>query len=176
MINKICLYGPSGSGKSTIADYIVKKYGAELFKIADPLYKIQKCFYKMLEKDINGQDGELLQFIAYKIEKEKPGWLAQNFLDKIETTNKSLIINDDCRLNSYYYLKKNGFIFIRIYTKQDVILNRMRTDHISIDTNHSVEQGFEKFQPDHTVDNSGSIEESLLLTYKIIDSLISQKV
>ena len=83
-----------------------------------------------------------------------------------------LIINDDCRLNSYFYLKKNGFIFIKIYTQPDKITKRLRKDHISINSSHPVEQGFEKFQPDYTVDNNGSLLETLKSIYQIIDSLI----
>ena len=169
---KICLYGPTGSGKTTMSQQIVENYDAELFKIAKPIYELQDFFYKTIEKDFHGQDGEFLQFIGYKIEKERPGWLAQNFLQRIKSSNKMLIINDDCRLNSYFYLKEDGFIFINIYTKLEKIKERLRKDHHPIDPNHPVEQGFEKFQPDYMVDNNGSLQDSLNSIYNIIDSLI----
>jgi dCTP deaminase len=165
---KICLFGPTGSGKTTIASYIVERYNAELIKIAAPLYRMQNHLYGMIGKDIAGQDGELLQFLAHKIEKEKPQWLAREFIEKVRLSNRHLVVNDDCRLNSYSVLKEDGFVFIRVLTDPETILSRMRQDHTTIDPNHPVEQGFEQFEAAYTVDNNGLLSD----TYEQIDTIL----
>jgi hypothetical protein len=151
---------------------VLTKYDAELIKIASPLYRLQNHFYETIGKKISGQDGELLQFLAQKIEKESPGWLANVFLAQIQETNKELIINDDCRLNSYYALKNNGFRFIRVDTSVENIIRRQREDHTKINPNHPVEQGFEHFQTDYVIDNNGLLEDTLCQTAVILEKLL----
>ena len=176
MKTKICLYGPTGSGKTTIAQHLIRKYNAELIKIATPLYQMQNEFYQKLGKTISGQDGEFLQFLASKILKENPFWLTDQFLKKVSQSNKHLIVNDDCRLNSYDVLKKDGFIFIRVSTSSKNILKRMRNDHTPIDTNHPVEQGFDKFNADHIIENNGSIDESLAKIDMLVENYVRPAV
>lgn len=172
MATRICLYGPTGSGKSTLAQYLVRAYDAELIKIAEPLYKMQASFYATLEKEVKGQDGELLQFLAYKIEKEQPQWLSQQFLRSLQQSRRQLIVNDDCRLNAYAALKSNGFVFIHVHASSEAISQRLRLDHTAIDPNHSVEQGFDNFQPHYTIENSGLLEDSLQQLDKIMEALL----
>jgi len=135
---------------------------------------MQTSFYETLGKEISGQDGELLQFLGYKIEKEQPQWLAKQFLQRVQQSRGRLIVNDDCRLNSYFALKAAGFIFIHICAASDTIADRLRKDHTAIDPNHPVEQGFEKFQPDYTVDNNGALEDALAQVDDIVDTLFRE--
>jgi dCTP deaminase len=169
---KICLYGPTGSGKTTVAQHLVLKFGAKLIKIAEPLYTMQNSFYEMLGTQVSGQDGELLQFMAYKIEKEFPHWLARQFLQKVHSSDGSLVVNDDCRFNSYLELKADDFVFVRVYSAPMVVEERLRKDHTSIDPNHLVEQGFEKFEPDYTIDNNGPLEKTFSQIDSIMETLI----
>lgn len=130
---KIALISPTGYGKTTTAKIIVEQYNFQLFKLAEPLYAIQNQIYTTLGLTINGQDGELLQFLGNKIQKLKPDFLATQFFDKINNIN--LVINDDCRPHNYLYLKKEGFIFIALNS-----FSRIRSEDISqIDPENSIE-------------------------------------
>jgi hypothetical protein len=160
MTLRICLYGPTGSGKTTLARQLVKHHGAELIKIAEPLYQLQDSIYGMIGKKIKGRDGELLQFLGHKIEKELPQWLALQFIRKVNCSSCPIIVNDDCRLNSYPVLRNHGFVFIHVQTSTEQREVRRRDDHIAIDPAHSVERGFEGFISDYTLSNDGMLGDT----------------
>lgn len=165
---RLCLVAPTGSGKSTVAKYISRVYGGEILKIAKPLYELQHHFYRQIGHECLGQDGELLQFFGAKIEKERPGWLARQFLTEVDASGCSLIVNDDCRANSFEALKQAGFIFIRINTSRKFRNSRLRNDHTKVDDEHPVEFGIDSLAADYELDNNGTLEE----TYRAVDSLM----
>jgi len=160
-VRRISLIGPTGVGKSTLARRVAERFDGVVIKIAEPLYRLQEEFYRRIGKMVRGQDGELLQFLGHKVEKESPGWLATQFLDQVERSQTSLVVNDDCRLNSYKHLQANGFVFVRVHCEDTIHHARLRADHTSADPNHEVEKGFDEFDTLFTVDNSGSIDDSL---------------
>lgn len=111
---KICFLAPSGFGKSTAIELLSKKNNIVNVKIAAPLYEMQDSFYKRLGKEVNGQDGELLQFLGKKVRKENENFLLDVFKDTVEHVDADIISNDDCRPMDYEFLKKMGFVFIKI--------------------------------------------------------------
>jgi dCTP deaminase len=175
MPTRICLYGPTGSGKTALATQLASRCGGQLMKIAEPLHALQSQFYDLLEKKVRGQDGEFLQFLAAKIESEKPNWLADQFLHRVQTSASSLIVNDDCRFNCYPALKKAGFVFIRVLTPPQIALDRAREDHRPVNPGHPVESGFDQFEAEYTVDNSGSVDRSVAALCEIVESLRSRE-
>jgi len=126
-------------------------------KIAAPLYEFQALFYSRLGKSISGQDGELLQFIGEKIERECPGWLAARFLDEVARHADSIVLNDDCRINSYVYLKQAGFVFVKVATRKAIRESRLRRDHSALNRKHITEFGFDRFEQNFVIDNNGSL-------------------
>ena len=88
---KLCLLGPTGSGKSSIAKYIAAETGAEIIKVAKPLYEMQAAFYQQIGRSVSGQDGELLQFLGAKVEKENPGWLTRQFISAVGIFKQCLL-------------------------------------------------------------------------------------
>jgi shikimate kinase len=168
---RICLFGPSGSGKSTIAKFIVERHSADLLKLSAPLHDMQKCFYERLRKHVGEQDGELLQFLAYKITKESPDWLGAEFLAKLERSSNNIVVNDDCRLNNYKVLLKAGFIFLRVQTPPATMKQRARPDHTAPDANHPVESGFENFTNRCTIYNGGDLQATLLQVEQVLAAL-----
>ncbi len=44
----LSLIGPTGSGKSTVARHIEEAFGAEIVKVAKPLYDLQGIFYSQV--------------------------------------------------------------------------------------------------------------------------------
>lgn len=108
---KISFLALSGQGKSTAAKHISKKCNAKIIRLSDPLYEIQNdIYYKVgLKIDKKVQDGELLQFLGYKIQAIAPSYLSSEFLKKLKIAKKSgikIVINDDCRPHNHSALKK----------------------------------------------------------------------
>ena len=94
---KICFLAPSGFGKSTAIEILKKKYNIINIKIGDPLYELQETFYKKIGINCeNKQDGELLQFLGMKIRKEKPNYLLETFINKL---NKSALSSSSAAKN-----------------------------------------------------------------------------
>jgi dCTP deaminase len=169
---KLCLFGPTGSGKTTLARYIAERYGAIVVRIAAPLYLMQDHFYATLGKQPRGQDGELLQFLADKVEREQPGWLGATFVESIRRLDTQIIVNDDCRWNAYQALEQAGFYFVKVQTSEIVRHSRLRRDHVALQATHDTELHFDKFRVDAIVVNDGPLTES----YKQIDRVMCQFV
>lgn len=169
---RVCFFGPTGSGKSTLAEHLTRRYDAELIKVAEPLYRLQDTFYQMLGVPRHGQDGELLQFLAQKIEREQAGWLGRTMLDKVRSSANPIVINDDCRWNSYPELERAGFVFVRVRTSPEQMRGRLRQDHTPVRADHAVERGFERFRTDHVLDNDGPLEATLKAAEHLMDSLL----
>ncbi|MBV1849562.1 AAA family ATPase [Catellatospora tritici] len=172
---RICLYGPTGSGKTTIARHLVRRYDGELIKIAEPLHRFQQMFYDMLQKPVTGQDGELLQFLADKIEREQPGWLGRSATARVHASGRTVVVNDDCRRNSYAALDQAGFVFVRVLTSPERIAQRARPDHTPVNTAHAVEAGFDTFRADHTITNDGTLAQALVQAEEIVERLLERQ-
>lgn len=156
---KIAFLAPTGFGKSTACNILKSVYNSENIKLAKPLYDIQKYYYKVLgvREDENKQDGELLQFLGNKIQREYPLFLSDKFFGRLkELSEKSffdIITNDDCRPHNYKYLKEMGFVFVGING-----FSRVRNDYSKINPANEVEwHGMIPF--DYSVDNYYGLQE-----------------
>lgn len=149
----ISFIAPSGYGKSTAIEIIKEIYDIENIKIGKPLYDLQDEFYRKINKTIgNTQDGELLQFLGYKVRKEDPDYLLNEFYKKLCFSEKSIITNDDCRPNDYGFLKELGFVFIRING-----FKRDREDHTPVNSKSKLEWQ-EEIKCDYEIDNYENLE------------------
>lgn len=168
-ILKVSFFGPSGSGKSTSARLIGEKNLLPDYKIiqanvAKPLHEIQAHAYELFNIPNTGQDGALLQFLAKHFEEHLGTTCVANIkfqLNKEENKDKNIFfLNSDCRQNAYFALKKNGFVFIRVFTNFETIKERkgIRGDISNINEAERVEQ-IEKMRSDYLLDNNGSLFE-----------------
>lgn len=153
---KIAFIAPSGYGKTTGAEILHRIYGSKNLKLAKPLYDIQNYFYKILNVNVGDrQDGELLQFLGNKIQRDHPYFLADNFYERLkEISNEctmSIITNDDCRPHNYPFLKQMGFIFVGI---SGIIRNR---DDITIANREDSVEWSNEILCDYFVENKGSL-------------------
>lgn len=157
---KLSFFGPSGSGKSTALDLVQTILNSDYptlthikLNVAAPLHQIQNFAYKTFSLSNSGQDGMLLQFLATHFENK----LGPTFVKTLSSLPHNLVLNSDCRDNAYPYLKKSGFIFIRINTSSHLINKRLnlRSDISSADPNHQVEK-ITLIIPDFVINNDGS--------------------
>jgi len=181
---KIAFIGPSGSGKSSASklakaylEYEGTSYWVWECNIAKPLHTMQRRIYEIMDIESRSQDGELLQYLAAKFEKE----LGPKYIEKVDSIvyayqGRVICLNSDCRNNSYKYLKESGFIFVRIGTDDNIIAERLpnRNDITIADSKNSVE-GIDQIEIDHLISNNGTLGELnrsvKLLIKKIIPTL-----
>ena len=156
---KIAFLAPTGFGKSTACEIIGEMYQSINIKLAAPLYDIQNYYYKIIGSNISscGQDGELLQFLGGKIQRDYPSFLSDTFFKRLKEYSLDsrirVITNDDCRPHNYKALKEMGFLFIGING-----FSRIRNDLSIVDPNNDVEwTGI--IPVDYSVDNMFGIIE-----------------
>ena len=173
-ILKISFIAPTGFGKTTCAKLINDIYPYSInIKLAEPLYEMQRFFYNKINKELIGdQDGELLQFLGYKTQKECPRYLADTFIRKVhDLSNKyAIITNDDCRTHNYTFLKDDGFLFVKIKGIQ-----RDRMSHTNIDPAHLVEKGIDNLQSDYELNNNGTINDLRKSIIRLIEKIYYEK-
>ena len=138
---------------------MTEMFGGTNLKLAEPLLELQQIFYSYVGKDIGSvQDGELLQFLGTKIQREMPDFLANDFRRRLLRTtyvqHSSLITNDDCRPHNYPYLKALDFRFVEVRGPQ-----RFRPDHTAVDPKHDVEWQPGAIKPDYVLENAGGLAE-----------------
>lgn len=171
---KLSFIAPTGYGKTTAVHIIQNLYCLSAnIKLSAPLYELQKYFYEFIGAEMRGeQDGEFLQFLGYKIQKEVPEFLALRFYERLKSLEATyrVITNDDCRPHNYPFLRNWGFKFIRIDG-----FARMRQDHIAIDPRHPVEEGLNDLAVDLVIDNFGSIEEYRAHIVDMMEDLFHEK-
>jgi hypothetical protein len=174
-VYKIAFLAATGYGKTTAANIIMQKYKAYNIKLSQPLYEMQTAVYSILNIDTEGrQDGELLQFLGNKIQRDYPEFLAaklKDTMDKILAERTcDIIINDDCRPHNYSYLKEIGFVFIKINS-----FAHNRNDFTSVDSSNNIEWQ-EPIPFDYEVDNWGTMEDFTKNLYLLFDNLVCNKI
>jgi hypothetical protein len=156
---KLSFLAPSGFGKTTAAQILGSLFGSTNVRLAEPLYALQKAFYSFIGEEIGDkQDGELLQFLGSKIQKQKPDFLASRFFEHVATLGLhqrvSIISNDDCRPHNYPYLKAWGFKFICING-----FCHTRADKSPIDPSSDLEWQIGRIPYDLCISNTGTLEQ-----------------
>ena len=142
-IIKLCFFGPSGSGKSTIESILKnclwqKGYWTHIVNMAYPLHNIQDSAYEILELENKAQDGVFLQFLVNhfgikvlcdlftkKVKHLENWWITNEYITRKEK-DTHLIVNTDCRNNSYLTLKEEGFVFVKVDTEPYLRLSRLK--------------------------------------------------
>lgn len=167
---KICFLAPSGYGKTTAIEILKRHFDITNIKIAAPLYELQEEFYKKLGKEVgNKQDGELLQYYGKKIREVDSGYLLKTFKEKLDSSNTTIITNDDCRPNDFEFLKENGFLFIKINGyKRDRDDITLANDKLKIEWQSEIPF-------DYQINNYDSMEDYEKELLKLIRNLLSPK-
>ncbi len=160
---RLCFFGKeSGVGKSTAGalayDYLsfeIKTHSVYRLNVAQPLHDIQSFAYQRFNLESTGQDGRLLQFLAAHFQ-ARLGPTFQANLDHLESlATKTIIINSDCRNNTYPVLKDRSFIFIEVLRPRPIA---RIGDSSQFNKDHPVEFT-SQIVPDLRLDNSGTLED-----------------
>lgn len=155
---KISFLAPTGYGKTTIVRLMARLFGSVNIRVAAPLYDLQNFFYSFIGKDIDGrQDGEFLQFLGAKIQREQPHFLALRFFENMVYAcldeKVAIITNDDCRPHNYPYLRAWGFKFVAVEG-----FPRMRPDYTLVDPENTVEWRAGDIPHDLSLCNTGDMD------------------
>jgi hypothetical protein len=186
MIRRLAFVGPSGSGKTTAAQYAAEVLSGHDFKVerldvALPLREIQEFAYKRMsspklprlcgdptKSETFLQDGKLLGFLAHHFE----DWLTIPFKSRLkQLPTSTVIINADCRDNTYLALKGLCFKFIRLDTIQEIRDKRLFTrSDITTETSASLDST-SSIDEDFFIENNGSLSELKFKIYEVLNQL-----
>lgn len=158
---RIALCGKMGSGKSTIADLLNDELNFTTISFGHGVKKIAKDLFNMKNKDRN-----LLQILAEKIKEiDNNIWIKYALKDIKNIEN---IVIDDLRFpNELEYLKKHGFIIIRINISRKEQVERLKNkyenyeDHINGD-NHCSESYVDKLNVDFEFNSDDKLYKNIL--------------
>ena len=150
---RISLVGPTGSGKTTSAWMIHRMIpGSAVISLAQPMRDLEDHVCKILGRPppqlTGSQDGRLLQQLREVLLTRDPDILGSTFVQSVDICASSLlIVNDDCRLGSKYWLDRLSFLYVwvqgshsgqrkdqtpaaRTSLAHDAIIDRDLCDHV----------------------------------------------
>ena len=165
---KIAIIGKMGSGKSYIAKYLEDKHN---FKIMSFGYPVKKYAAKIF--NLQYKNRSIIQDFAQKVKEIDPDIWIKYLIRNLPDGN---IVIDDLRFpNEYDYLKKKGFVFIKLILDKDLQINRLKytypnnyQDHISR-LNDISEIHTEVLESDYTVRIDLNNQNQI---YDIVDGII----
>ena len=160
---KIAFGNKSRSGKDTSCEYLQKKYGGNVFHIAESLYEFTTITQKFFNQEVK-KDPILLQTYGefFRNYYDKDIWI-NNLIKKISNDDmqeKNIFIADLRYPNETEKLKSLGFILVNI--------NRDNR-HIDRDPNHPSEILLDNYKFDYIIDNNSDIDN----LYMQLENMIS---
>lgn len=167
----IGLTGKAGSGKDTVASFLDKK-NTDVFAFADPLKHACKILFNFTEEQLydpymkeqidirwNKSPREIFQWLGTDVIRKhiKEDFFIINMKNKIENSDKNIIITDVRFDNEAEFIKSIGGIIVKINRP-----NSKTTDHCD----HLTEKGINEKFIDYIIINDGNLE---FLKKNIID-------
>ena len=163
---RLAIFGLSGTGKSTTAGLIEANLRArgmtvERLKLAEPLYKLQREFYKVAGVPIGAydQDQELMESIASHLRRIAPECISQDFKIRLEACCSDVVINDDLRDPhiDYRRLRLWGFHTIKTVCPESVRARRLATrGDLSVIATAPSTSGLGLIPADYELENAGN--------------------
>lgn len=161
---KICLVGKMRSGKSSVVEYLVNEYfknkKIEVVDFGDALKEITYILYPQSKK---AKDRNRLQLIGQHLRKIDEDIWVNVVARKIKKSTAEVIICASCRQNNEYeYLKKEGFVFIKIDCSDELRIQRAKSNGDNFDLsnlNHETEVSIDSFNYDYNIINNKGVNE-----------------
>ncbi|EKE11142.1 MAG: hypothetical protein ACD_15C00135G0003 [uncultured bacterium] len=168
-ILKYCLIAPSGSGKSTVAKLICNAFEendvrCEILKIAQPLYEIQKIYYRFAQIKIkrDQQNNYLMETIANNLRKLNPSSLIECFLKRYTLINAPVVINDDLRDIEIDWPVLINLNFKMVFISTSVNIRKFRLSKrgdFSVSATSELDVNFLKMKPEIILENNEGLGE-----------------
>lgn len=163
----IAFIGKAGVGKSTIAEQLVKNNNYVKMAFATPLKMIaEEIFMRPMDKT-DPADRKVLQLLGTEVgrAREQDIWLRH--FDIAYSEIDANVVVDDCRfLNEAEYLYEHGFFIVKITGRETIATGE--------NAQHTSETEQDQIVPDVTLDNSGTIEETMDALYQIMEEYLRQ--
>lgn len=149
---KVAFIGKMRSGKSTLASLFAKYL--DLHKMSFG-HRLKEYAHEVFQPEGDVKARELYQGFGQKMREIDPDvWVKQVERDIREGGYSKVVIDDLRQPNEYKWAKENGFVLIKVVTRDEVRKERMEskgevvTDEI---LNHETEQHIDGYQCDYTV-------------------------
>lgn len=164
---KIALTGKMRSGKDTVAERIIFRYGLKEFKLSSG---ISDTIDLLFGRNPDNKNRLQYQFIGQTMRQlDQEVWLKYT-MKKIQSAGSSQIIISDLRQeNEEEFLRKRGFIIIKVESEDSLRKQRI-VDSGDIfneeEFYHETETSVDNIKEDYIITNNGSLED---LDCKVID-------
>ena len=161
---KICLVGKMRSGKSQAVEHIKSQFypQAEVVDFGDALKEVVNILYPLNNNEDGSKRRKKLQTIGQHMRKLNEDIWIECVDMKINKMPDTTILCASCRQqNEYNYLKKKGFIFIKIESDINDRVQRMLDcgdNFEESDLNHETELLIDSFEVDYIIKNNDTIE------------------
>ena len=146
----IGLLGESGSGKDVVANHLQEKYGAKLFRFADPIKETLNIYFEKSSRE--DQQWLALEF-RNRFGKDI---LSKAIRKKIDHTDGIIVINGIRFWEDYQFIESFG-VGKTLYITADQKLRWERTRHRNEKSDDNV--SFEKFQEVEKIETEVHIPE-----------------
>lgn len=160
-MDKLAVVGKMRSGKDTVASMLLDQ-GFQTIAFADGITEIIKMYFP--EALTGAKPRTHYQHIGQQLRQLNPNvWV--NYLDRRinEFTTVNKIIITDCRqTNEAEYLKKNGFMIIKVEADEELRIERMKQAGEIVtpeQLHHDTEKQVDLIVPDYVIDNNSTQEQ-----------------
>lgn len=165
---KISFCGKMGSGKDISVKYLINKYGGEKMSFSKPLYDILYYSQKTCGFNIE-KDRKFLQWIGTEWARniDENIWIKLFHQNMPKTGN--IYCSDVRFINEFDFLKKEGFINIKLIRNRDYCYNRIGSGN----DKHISEEELDKIDDtkiDFIIYNNGTLKD----LYNKLDEIIEK--
>ena len=171
---RIAFIGKMRSGKDTAATFIKSEYGGEVLKFADPLYEMMKSVYSIARLPYQ-KDRRFLQLIGTEWGRNINENLWVDLFEKrVEEVSEKIsnIYCTDVRFpNELERIQKLEFITIKIISPDEFCKERGATN-----TSHESERYIDELKADVIIENNGTLEDFKRKLFKVMDSILTEKI
>jgi dephospho-CoA kinase len=154
---RLFLFGRRGAGKSAVAGFL-EEWGARVYKLSDPLYRIARELFGMKEKD-----RALLQRLGDKLREVDPDCLLKHLSFRLYADAPRFAVVEDVRLlREAERLRQMGFAGVLVRAPDPVRFARLKArgeDVLPEKEEHPTESEVDLIVPDYVIDNRGTLKE-----------------
>lgn len=163
---KIALCGKMRSGKDSVAEHLEAKYDFKNFKLSSGITEIINQYFPETRR--TGKPREFYQLIGQTFrELDQDVWIKKTQRDIYRYMSRydaksNILISDLRQQNEYEYLKKNGYIIVKVEADDDLRMNRILESNDVFNKDefyHETEMSVDTIEADYVIKNNGTLIE-----------------